>query len=359
MAGRYLIVLLASGCADFAGIGDPAPLAPDAPAVPCNLGGIDLCLYASPQNALVIGDNIILYTDRDCDLVYNNPIGRSSCVLYARTITINAQLIARGTRPLVLAATERVEINGVIDVSATRLGALPAAANDITCVYSDVEAAGPGGSFAGKGGDGGPLSATVIATATPAIALPVYLRGGCAGGAGNKDGGVAGQFRAGAPSGGVMALVSGGSISIGGAGKVLANGAGGTGGDSNSPASGGGSGGMIRLGAPMISIAGTVTANGGGGGEGADGTSFAIGGAGADGSANTTPAPGGNTLVTGGDGGAGAAGAVANGGSGVAGANMGSIYDDGAGGGGAGFIVVYGGEPTITGTVSPAPTRAQ
>lgn len=358
MRGRYLLLLAATGCADFAGIGDPAPLAPDAPPPRCQFDNIDLCLYASPQNELALNDDLMLNTDRDCDLVYNNPIGRSACVLYAKTITINANITPRGSRALILAATDSIEINATVDLSAALTSALntitPAAANDRDCVPATVDAAGAGGSFNGKGGDGGADEAGMVALAAPAIALPDFLRGGCGGsvtGPGGND-----QGKNVSPSGGAVALVAGNTIAITSAGKILANGAGGLGGlDGYTGGGGGGSGGMIKLVATTIANAGVITANGGGGGEGADGTTAGTPGANATGTAMT--AAGGSGHAGGGDGGAGGAGTTANGTSGMNVAGM-DTDADGGGGGGAGFIAISG-ELTGGGTVSPTPTPLQ
>lgn len=188
MRGVIAFALATGGCADFAGIGDPKPLAPDAPPVPCAFDNIDLCLYASPRNDLVLDADLVLNTDRDCDLVYNNPIGRSACVLYARTITVDAKVTPRGTRPLILAATDSIELRGTLDLSgyvpAGLSSVVPAAGNDRDCAVNMIDAAGPGGSFNGRGGNGGTSAAGVVATSAPAIPLPDHLRGGCGGASG-------------------------------------------------------------------------------------------------------------------------------------------------------------------------------
>lgn len=348
MAGRYWIVLLASGCADFAGIGDPGPLQPDAREVPCLVGGIDLCLFARPQSALSIDVDLKIDTTRDCNLVVYAPPAPSVCVIYASDIQINATISAIGSRSLVLAASNSIVVTGSVDVSAyLALGNTPAGSNDPSCTYTSSMGYGApaGGSFAGKGGNGGNgvggSGSQQGGIAGPAVYRPENVRGGCPGG--------------GRAGGGVW-LAAGTEVRVSASGRVLANGAGARGGN-DFGSSGGGSGGMIRIAAPRISLAGIITANGGGGGEGTDsnGTNN-VAANGADGTIGTTRAMGGGgTSSTAGDGGAGGAGSSLDG---VNGTNATGTIEatGGGGGGGAGFVHLVSDSIENTATVSPPPS---
>lgn len=355
MVGRQWILVLAAGCADVAGIGNPT-LAADAAEVPCVVGGIDLCLYARPQTTLDIDVDMAVDTTRDCNLVIYEPPTPSVCVIYASEIHVGANVSASGSRALVLAASSLIEISGSVDVSAYRdKNNTPAAANIGNCpsTTSGAYGGGAGGSFAGKGGSGGTGiggtggAANAGAMAAPAVTMPAYVRGGCSSTNGN------------ASAGGGVWIAAGDTVRITANGSVLANGAGGDASDflfGGTP--GGGSGGMIRIAAPHIVIAGQVSANGGGGAEGTDasGTGNGAGGDGADGMAGTARASGGSGVSgEAGDGGAGGAGSSLDGlnGSNATGADPAT---GGGGGGGAGFIHLVSEDIQNTGTTSPPPT---
>lgn len=350
MVGRYWIVLLASGCADFAGIGDPAPRQPDAPEVPCVVGGLDLCLFARPQTELNINIDLAIDTTRDCNLIIYMPPAPSVCVIYASNINISATVSANGTRALVLAASNSIDISGTVDVSAYRaLGNTPAGANDPSCMtnYPSNYGGGAGGSFAGKGGNGGTgvggTASNQGATAAPAVPRPANVRGGCAGGA--------------KPGGGVW-LAAGTEIRVGATGRVLANGAGGRG-DFDFSSGGGGSGGMIRVAAPHLVLAGVLTANGGGGAEGydTDNGNNSPASNGADGTIGTTRAKGGGgTSSVAGDGGAGSAGSALDGINGNNSTGTAVEATGGAGGGGAGFVHLVSESIDNMATISPPPS---
>jgi hypothetical protein len=350
VAGRYWIVLLA-GCADLAGIGDPAPVAADAPEVPCVVGGLDLCLFSRPQAPLTVDVDLSVDTSRDCNLVVYTPPAPSVCVIYASEIHISATLTAFGSRALVLAATGPIEITGDVDVSSYRaLGNAGAAADDPSCEYKAAGSYGgsAGGSFAGKGGNGGngvggTGTSNLGGVATSAITVPATVRGGCRGGTGGPH------------SGGAVWFASATEIRVPSGGRVLANGAGGRGGlgGFGEGTGGGGSGGMIRIAAPHLVIAGLLTANGGGGAEGIDGAGNGMSQPGTDGTAGTTRAPGGaGTSSDGGDGGAGGAGTSPDGL--IGGNGTGSSATGGGGGGGAGFVQLLGESIENTATISPS-----
>jgi hypothetical protein len=354
VAGRQWILVLATGCADLAGIGDPAPLSADAPEVPCAFGGIDLCLFARPQTSLDIDTDLAIDTSRDCNLVVYEPPSPSVCVIYANEIRVSGKVTASGSRALVLAASRAIEVTGSVDVSAYKdLGNTTPASDGPECVFPTGGSYGgaAGGSFAGKGGNGGSgiggnQSSNMPTTAAPAVTLPSYVRGGC------SDSAFGGR------AGGGVWLAAADTIRISSTGRVLANGAGGDGSQvlSFGRSPGGGSGGMIRIAAPHIINLGVIAANGGGGSEGADFTAGTEGVDGADGAIGIARANGGaGGTANGGDGGAGGAGGSVDGLDGNS-ASGGGNATGGGGGGGAGFIQLTSPMLENTGTVSPTPT---
>jgi hypothetical protein len=352
VVGRQWILVLAAGCADFAGIGNPT-LAPDATEVPCIVGGVDLCLFARPQTTLDVDIDMAIDTAADCNLVIYEPPAPSVCVIYANEIRISATVTAFGSRALVLAATRSIEVSGTVDVSAYRIkNNRPAAADAIECATTTAGSygGGAGGSFAGKGGNGGSgVTGTgnenMPALAAGATALPSRVRGGCPGTGGR------------AHSGGGVWLAAGDTIRVTSTGRVLANGAGGDSGfDLGGGSQGGGSGGMIRLAAPHVVIAGLIAANGGGGAEGIDGSTNSGAGDGADGTIGATRASGGSgNSMKAGDGGAGGAGSSLDGQNGTNATGT-EAATGGGGGGGAGFIHLVSEDIQNTGTTSPPPT---
>jgi hypothetical protein len=270
--------------------------------------------------------------------------GRRVAVLMADSVTINggAKLSLSGTRPFILLANGKVEINGTIQAavsdtnfwwgggapgasSGDRVGicALPAGPGGGGKGNSAAMAAGAGGGgFCGAGGRGsGVADAGVFA----AGGMPygnvelVPLVGGSGGG--SALGGFTPTLGTN-HGGGAVQIVSGDSILIGDVGVVDMGG-----GFPNSPSSsveggGGGSGGAILLEAPSVTVNGVLAANGGGGGGGYLQH-------GLPGQPSSTPATGGGL------GGSGSGGTVASGSD----AKIGSANDKaGGGGGGAGRI---------------------
>jgi hypothetical protein len=353
VAGRQWILVLAAGCADVAGIGNPS-IAADAASVPCIVGGVDLCLFARPQTTLDVDVDMTIDKTTDCNLVIYEPPSPSVCVIYANEINIGATVTAFGSRALVLAATSSIEVSGTVDVSAYRdKNNRPAAADAQECAFTTAGSygGGAGGSFAGKGGDGGSGvmgtgNQNMPAQAASSTALPSRVRGGCPGSYGR------------AHSGGGVWLAAGDTIRLTSTGRVLANGAGGSSTfDIGGGSQGGGSGGMVRLAAPHVVIAGLVAANGGGGAEGIDANSSdGSGGDGADGTIGSTRASGGSgASAKAGDGGAGGAGSSLDGLNGTNATGT-EAATGGAGGGGAGFIHLVSEDIQNTGTTSPPPT---
>ncbi len=284
--------------------------------------------------------------------------GVETCVLTGTTVTMpsGGTFRAIGARPLVIVASQMVDIVGNVNVSSLRgqgngAGASTSGCNPPAAAENDAGGGGggAGGSFGGRGGSGGigdtndngGQSGTGSGTTSlVAPTAPTKIRGGCPGGDGGDGDGVRGP---GGTAGGAIYIIAGELIRV--SGVVAAAGMGGGNGDNSSGGGGGGSGGFIGLDAPTIEIVGAVAANGGGGGEGAG---FGPGNPGANGTTNAMRAAGGNGNMNGGDGGAGSGGGTMTG-------DLGGddVGGGGGGGGGGGYIYVKG---TLSGagTISPA-----
>jgi hypothetical protein len=121
---------------------------------------------------LAITGPAIIDTDIDtrCEVVPPSNDYPGVCIIAAETISIDAPVVVKGSRVLVLAAVEALSItqNGFIDVSSTREGAgrVGPAANAgaiLGCTPSPGDpqtglggaGGGAGGSFGGTGGSGG------------------------------------------------------------------------------------------------------------------------------------------------------------------------------------------------------------
>jgi hypothetical protein len=333
--------------------------------------------YAQPCFSVAPSGTIMLTGTIDtggtaCSTMVSNT---TACVIAAGTIIlpIATTVAVIGPKPLVLVATDAIQILGTLD-AASHHGPQPAGANDqyaTTQVGAAADAAcgafatnpgddggGAGGTFGGLGGPGGTGGGAGAAGAgapAPLVAIAA-LRGGCVGQAGAPEDPGQNNHGAGGHSGGAVWLIANGAITIGGA--INASGEGGhpgtTGGGG---AGGGGSGGMIGLDAPIITNTGAVFANGGAGGEGAgNGTRGGVGTEAT--SAAAAPAPTG--ISNGGDGAAGgangSAGGSATGGTGANSGNApgGQNFGGGGGGGGTGILKVFRG--TLTGNFSPNPS---
>lgn len=259
------------------------------------------------------------------------------------SIVANASLtVVEGSLPVIFLATGNVVIDGSLIVAAN--AALPReglAGGADGPIDEATDGGGPGGGgasdealhagaggggYCGAGGAGGADATNGGATYGGADLIP--LVGGSSGGTGRGGAGGAG--------GGALQIVAGGWITIGGTGVIQAGGGGGGAGGG-----GGGSGGSVLLEAEVVSLSGTVAANGGGGGANDPGD----GREGRNGSADSTPAPGGFLPPPEGprnSGGTGAAGATADGAAGTYFGAPGEPLLDiaGGGGGGAGRIRV-------------------
>jgi hypothetical protein len=301
------------------------------------------------------------------------------CVISAATIEVaaGATLRAIGSRPLVLAASESIQVVGTIDASSKRATTTPnqpeslgAGAESAPCspfaraVVDGQEGAsgGAGGSLRGDGGGGG--SGNIDFTSLPGglpnpkVAKLDVLRGGCRGQAGGASTGRAngGAGGTGGPGGGSIYLAAATRIQIQPTGAIAVNGAGGGGGATEAGGGGGGSGGLLVLEAPTILQVGRLAANGGGGGGGGYFDELSnlpdLGAPGADGAVGTMPAAGGMNRLSFGYGSSGAANNFS-----APAVGQSSPGGGGGGGGGAGRIHRASGTLTGTGGVSSPPVE--
>jgi hypothetical protein len=261
-----------------------------------------------------------------------------------------------GALPFVVASFSNIDIEGTLDVSSPKSGALGAGANPSECSDENGEVGdgifygggGGGGGYGASGGDGGTADGGNVAGGAKgnSISPPTTVRGGCVGGRGGVSGGLGGR------GGGAVQLSARLVITVAASGRIDAGGSGGrAGGIGDVGGGGGGSGGLIGLdGLTVVTVSGAiVAANGGGGGGGADGAAGTDGG---DGQLGAVAADGGGGAGNAGDGGRGGfrdtpTGAAGGGGNG---------FDGGAGGGGGnGYIIIDSADVTNNATVSPTP----
>ena len=265
-----------------------------------------------------------------------------------------------GMRPLVIASTGSIQIDGFIDVSSNR-SQTGGGANPTTCGPS---AGGPGttrtngdggaggggnGAPGGLGGEGSNVAMTGGSAGSRRLTMPETIEGGCPGG--STPSGDLGTPGGPGSGGGGIALVARETLVVNGI--VHAGGSGGGGANQNQNAGGGGgSGGMIRIEASLVMFgaASVLAANGGQGGGGCDGSAAM---AGVSGLAQAMRAFSANRQGNAGDGGGGGWRDAPMGEPGSAGASGG-----GGGGGGVGYIAYKGhtmtmGTPTVA---SPTPT---
>lgn len=332
----------------------PPDAPPDAPlpSAACFGTFATICLPALPATPRQFngGQNVIVDTDTSalCALTAEGTTV-DACVVAATSVTVDGTLVARGSRPLVVLATEGdVVVNGAgkIDGSSRRGQPTGAGANPAGCnpgaMAATAGGGGFGGSYGGAGGSGGTGGSGNGGVAAGA-AQPTVLAGGCRGG----DGG--GALGTGGSGGGALLLIATGQISING--TIEASGAGGLGAGLSASivagGGGGGSGGMIVFDAPQFEFNnGALIAQGGGGGEG--NTTVLAGDVGDDPNPGQPGAPAaGGSGGGGGDGGSGATGGPAD-----SGGSGGALSGGGGGGGGTGFIIVR-----ATGVVINGPER--
>jgi len=389
--GRLLALLvLSAGCSFSAqatsnpGGGNPPGIDASSPGdasvpgdtgVPCVPGFLDLCSQTVQSGTLTITNGQTIRTDTDSRCrTYTQAGGADVCLIYVTSVTITGSgfLTVTGPRPLALASSSAMTIEGTIDAGShggANGGQRGPGANVITgCGFARSPSddlggggGGAGGSFTLPGGDGGTgdndnsanppgTAASGLHSTTTTISV---LRGGCAGQTGGNEANTGGSGRGGVGghSGGALYLFARQSLAI--SGKVRATGAGGGGGEVQAGGGGGGSGGLVVIESPSIMISGQISANGGGGGQGGGrlNQNDISGNPGTDGDLGTAAAAGGSGAAGGdqrlGFGGAGGA---------LTAAANGTTADFGAGGGGgaAGTIKLLG-QQQVSGTISPPP----
>ncbi len=349
--------------------GDVGDMSPMIDARTCFGTPHEICLTTLPTGPRTLPATI--NTDTDCDQVETPSGGVPLCVVSGTAITID-NTRAEGSRPLVIVATETIDITGNLDVSSKRVGNAGAGANAAGCNAATMgendgggAAGGGGGGFGASGGtagfgdnnDNGGAAGKATGGVGGMMSVGAFIRGGCKGAnGGSTNGGNNGSdngtnFGAGSNGGGAVYLIAVTSITVQTTGTISASGGGGDGGNETSGGGGGGgSGGLIGFDAPTITVMGRVAANGGGGGGGGGNSD---GGNGADGF-QPGAQPNWNQRADGGASGQQANSAGGRGGTTGNLAGEGSNNSDGGsggGGGGVGLIWVHG---TLTGTqVSP------
>ncbi len=334
-----------SGIID-AGIDAP----PDAPNLDLGPAPFTVHLMALPSGPVTLPGSINTDTDTHCSTAatWVSALQPDACFIVGTSITsAGSATAAVGTRPLVLVATQTIDLSKSLSVATHRTGAHGAGSDFSGCTFSTNptsggEGGGAGGTFMTQGGLGaqGDNGADNGGSAPNPVSAPTVLRGGCPG----QKGGSTGSGNPGS-GGGAMLLVAGQSIVLESV-QLNASGGAGTHGDHSSGGSGGGSGGMIILYAPAITATGAVLmSNGAGASSGGDSNNN--GNDGMDPAMAMTPAPGGV-----GAGGSGGSGAILTT-SGTAGTGGNSNQGGGGGGGGVGYIRS---NVTLTGAIaSPAP----
>jgi hypothetical protein len=369
MARHVAIVGLLAGCGFHGPPLGGGEIADAAPVSGCTAGFLDLCAQAAPTTTFEVTSSQTINTDTDMRCRPQGQVsGGNACLIYATSVAIRlgATLSATGSRPLAIASTSTLTVDGAIDVASHDAQRGPAA-NAAACSFTATPASdsgggagGAGGSFGQAGGDGGSGDANdngvPVGSAAPgrrgATSAVSALRGGCRGQAGGDEGGggLHGVGGEGGDSGGALYLFARDRISV--SGSIRATGAGGAGGGGMSGGGGGGSGGMVVIESGQVVVSGQISANGGGGGQGG-GTNGILripGNPGRHGALGTAAAPGGSGALLGdpgfGPGGSGGAGTAAA-------AGTSADFGGGGGGGGAGIIVVRG-AAQVSGVVSPA-----
>jgi hypothetical protein len=168
-----------------------------------------------------------------------------------------------GGIPLAIVSLGDMTISGTINASNTQPTRGPGRGPDGTSTAGKPGIGAGGGSYCGRGGQGGQDEAAAVQPGAPAAAYGSAalspLLPGSSGGTGT----------AGAAGGGAIELVAGGTFTMDPGSAIFANGGAAT------PAmvtgrdgDGGGSGGAILIEAVTVSIAGSLSANGGDGGHG-------------------------------------------------------------------------------------------
>jgi hypothetical protein len=328
--------------------------------IECPLGcasGQETCLDVAPSNSLGgyldqarIDENVVdvVFTGAStidtgtgaatiAGVTVSIPNGTSNGVrvFMFKDVEIAGTLKVTGTMGLALVADGRVEITGLVDVSADQEANGPGAATAGACLGDDNpnvtqwSGGGGGGHFENGAGGGGYYGGAAGGSGGEATSTPTLdpLMGGCRGGA--SQGFVSPEPPPqGGGGGGAIQIVSRREIALLGGGTIDASGGGGGGADAvNDAGHGGGSGGSVLLEAPVIDLdgVGVAISTKGGGGTSANGAAE-----GADGGTHDDPAEGGYAAGWA----SGGAGGTASAPPGVGG-NGNSTHPNGGGGGGS------------------------
>ena len=209
--------------------------------------------------------------------------GDKIAVLIVGGFDVNAPLVVKGARALIVVAARAAKISSSIDAGGKGekpgpggfgLGAGDGRGKDGEEGAVTQDSGGGGGSFGTLGAAGGDTPSGKAGGA-PGIAYgddPSLFLGGSPGGEGSPVN-TCRPRQVGGGGGGAIQISSLVSVDVAAGGWINAGGGGGRGGcyDSGSAGGGGGSGGTIFLESSAISIAGTLASNGGGGGGGGDG----------------------------------------------------------------------------------------
>jgi len=306
-------------------------------------GAYELCFSGMPPMGTVsLAGTLDTTTDARCMAMPQSWIDAGqpdACMILARDLTVTANLLVTGTRPLVLVG-EHVRINAVVDIASHRGAATAPGGNAAQCsaflaapvASTNGGGGGAGGSFMTKGGNGGRAQDASSTGGTAAAAdgvAPTILRGGCAGQTAGD-----GTAAAGPPgAGGGAIYIAASQLFLPSAGAINVSGAGGSAGGTFAGGSGAGSGGMIVIHTYELGLfGGRLVANGGGGASG--GTAGSAGVAGED------PAQGAPLIAANGGTGGGSAGGDGFAGTTQAANGAGGQNNraGGGGGGGGGYI---------------------
>jgi hypothetical protein len=357
------LALTGAGCQQLFGLDQPRR--PDAATIDgsgsdssdCYGTGVyTICLQSPPPPPISFTPGQTIVTADVCSNErWSNVNQPDSCIVVATMLTVPS-IAVRGSRPLVLLATDSLTVEGTID-AASHAGDIIGPASPSPDCQSGLQpqngvkgaGGGAGGSFVALGADGGfgNAGSNNGGTAGSPIAA-TRLQAGCdgqVGGVGSSTGAVSGH------GGGALVLIAGGTLTLRSAIINVSGSGGHSAGVAEGGGGGGGSGGMLVLNAPAIvdDKSSIVIANGGGGGGGGGGTAGPDG-ADPDPSAPTTTAAGGGASCGNNAGGHGAVVVTApqagNDGSG----------NCGGGGGGGGIGYIQANHPLVNATASPVVT---
>src|SRR5512143_2415577 len=123
---------------------------------------VRVCLTRPTAPVQLTGADTSIDTDSTACAPLEAGGSTDACVLLGTTVAIDAtgKLIAHGTRPLVIVASDTITVDGTIDVASHRGGAIGPNADPTACVagtaptYGNSGGGGYGGSHGTKGGNG-------------------------------------------------------------------------------------------------------------------------------------------------------------------------------------------------------------